>query len=296
MVAQTIEAMPRTTRTRTHTEHTDQPDGLTLEESRAYVRGYARGCMAYVKKNGAASVSLEGPAPAAGTPERRALGIQLAELTRAHEEERHPSAHRAGMAALRKYRKVHGIADPVAPKKTTRKPAARKLAAVPDVAPAAPEPVETAPKLRKRSRFTPCGRHAAYFGRLSLAETVRLCVEGGPAGATGCADGTCELLGGTDHLVADVCSSPYPLTWTAAPVDVAPLEQPAAPVVRLIPGPIPAEETSTPEESSDQDTEQTAPRTRKAARRALADAMRARGENPADPAAWAAAKLAAGIK
>lgn len=36
--------------------------------------------------------------------------------------------------------------------------------------------------------------------------------------------------------------------------------------------------------------------TRKAARRALASAMRARGENPADLAAWTAAKLAAGVK
>lgn len=183
------------------------PADLSPAERSAYVRGYARGCHAYVKKNGGPGVVHDGPAPAGGTPERRALGIQLAELARAHEEERHPAAHRAGMSALRKYRKIHGIAAPVAPKRApARKP--RKLAAVPAV--------ETA-------------------------------------------------------------EAPAP-----APAAVAP-------VVRLVPSE-PAEEIA--EEASGE----RANRTRKLARRELAEAMRARGEDPRDAAAWAAAKLAAGVK
>lgn len=209
MVAQTIERVDVRP-----TEHTDMPAGLTPGEQSAYVRGYSRGCLTYVRKHGAPAVSLDGPAPAAGTPERRALAAQLREETTAHMIARQDTAHRAGMSALRKYRKTHGIETPAAPR--TRKPAARKLAAVPDQDTTTPAPV-------------------------------------------------------VEEQPADV--------------------EPVAPVVRLVPGPL------EPEETTEQPTEEQRPhRTRRAARRQLAEEMRARGEDPTDAAAWAAAKTAAGIR
>ena len=82
-------------RTRTSTDvarpdsRTDRPDGLTLDEARAYVRGYAAAALRYAKSHGI---------PAAGS--------DLAELrdnTAAYERDRHPTCHRAGMRELQKW-------------------------------------------------------------------------------------------------------------------------------------------------------------------------------------------------
>lgn len=206
MVAQTVETIAAQVRP---SEITDMPAGLTTEERGAYVRGYSRGCATFTKKNGAPGISGAVPAPAPGTPERVVFRAKLAELTTAHLLERQDTAHRAGMAALRKYRKTHGLEAPAAP----RKPAARKTRT-----PAAAAPVDEVP---------------------------------------------------------------------AAPV---------APVIRLIPASdVAPEPVAAPEPPA---TEQPRPanRTKRAARKQLAEEMRARGEDPTDPTAWAAAKLAAGIK
>ena len=61
---------------------TDRPAGLDRLESVAYVRGYARGCMAYVKKN--------------GIPR----GDDLRAATIERDWDRHPSAHKAGLREL----------------------------------------------------------------------------------------------------------------------------------------------------------------------------------------------------
>lgn len=183
---------------RVHTCHTDMPADLDPGERLAYVAAYGRSVKAFIRKNGAPILS--GPVPASG-PDRAAVGRELSAMARAHEADRHPGAHRAGLLAVNRLRKRTG-ADPL-PTGTGRKPAARtprKLAAVPDIAPD-PAPVETVD----------------------------------------------------------------PVTPDPVPVDVV------------------------------DDTPRTY-RTRRDARRELAAAMRARGENPADPAVWSAAKLAAGVK
>lgn len=222
MVALTVEPMPAR-RIREYGPRREMPAGLTPIEASVYTRGFSRGCLTYGRKHGTPAVTLEGPAPAAGTAARRELGARLSELTAAHEKERHPTAHRAGMAALKKYRTANGLpnlAAVPAPRNTRR--AARKVA-----------PVDTAP-------------------------------------------------------APDVDETP---AAAAAPVPAAPADVLAAGVesgrVIILPVSAPA-----PVETVD-----TAPRnTRRAARRQLAEDMRARGEDPRDADAWTAAKLAAGVK
>jgi hypothetical protein len=65
---------------------TDMPPDLTHDEHWAYVRGYARGAMAYAKKHGIVSSVTN-----------------LRQRTIDYEWERHPACHRAGMAELRKH-------------------------------------------------------------------------------------------------------------------------------------------------------------------------------------------------
>jgi hypothetical protein len=77
----------------THTVRTDMPAGLTHDETRAYVRGYSKGALAYARKHGGGGVTVTG--------EARASAAELSAAMRAHEAERHPSAHRAGLSALR---------------------------------------------------------------------------------------------------------------------------------------------------------------------------------------------------
>lgn len=101
---------------RTHTAYTSIPEGLTPWERNTYVRGYSKACVAYVRKHGAPALS--GPVPMRG-PERAALGVELAEMARAHEAERHPTAHKAGVAAVNKLRKRDGLPTITA---TGRKP------------------------------------------------------------------------------------------------------------------------------------------------------------------------------
>lgn len=201
----------------------DMPAGLEPWERMTYRKGYARGALAYVRKHGGPGVVHNGDAPAAGTPERAELGRKLAELTRAHEIERHPTAHRAGMSALNRRRKALGL------ERVT----------------------DTATGTRTRTR------------------------------------------------------KPAPVAEPAAPVDVAPTvdQAPAAPVLRIVPAPEPVAEpveTPAPVDVAPAVVETPATsrvnRTRKLARRELAETMRARGEDPSDPGAWAAAKLAAGVK
>jgi hypothetical protein len=85
----------------------DMPHGLDKAAQAAYVRGYATGCHRYTRKHGAPSlndvvvtVDEEGRIHAHATDAQRA---ELARLTRAHEWDRHPTAHRAGMKELNAY-------------------------------------------------------------------------------------------------------------------------------------------------------------------------------------------------
>lgn len=229
MVAQTAEPLTRPNHYR------DMPAGLEPRDALAYRVGYGRGCLTYTRKHGAPVAVHDGPAPAAGTAARKMLGRELTAGMRVFELERHPAAHRAGMSALTKARKARGldaVADPTkAPAgKAPRKVPARKLAAVPDVAPA-PVDETPAPKARKAPARKP---------RKAIGEIVVIPV-------------------------------------TAAPVSVTLAPVPDAASVSVEPA--------------------TAPwNTRRAARRALAAAMRERGENPSDLAAWNAAKLTAGVQ
>ena len=74
---------------------TDMPEGLDKLERAAYIRGYAKGAHAYVKKHGAPTI--RGVVTRAGV-------VELRKKTKQFEWERHPSCHTAGMRELRKYR------------------------------------------------------------------------------------------------------------------------------------------------------------------------------------------------
>lgn len=86
----------------------DIPEGLDKEESQAYIRGYAKGCLAYVKKHGAPSVVGTPVLDEEGFVVRYILSeaqhVELRKSTKQYEWDRHPSCHRAGMAELRRYR------------------------------------------------------------------------------------------------------------------------------------------------------------------------------------------------
>lgn len=66
----------------------DMPLVRDKHERRAYVRGYAQGCLTFVKKT--------------GIPEPDDLR-SLSQVTREAEWARHPAAHKKGLAALKKY-------------------------------------------------------------------------------------------------------------------------------------------------------------------------------------------------
>lgn len=68
---------------------TDMPAGLTVEERKAYVRGYARGAMAYTKKHG-------GP--------RGDTWEAVHASTLAYMQARHAACHTAGMKMLNIWR------------------------------------------------------------------------------------------------------------------------------------------------------------------------------------------------
>lgn len=70
----------------------DRPRGLDKHERRAYVRGYAEGCMRYVKTHGCPTLGED--------RDREALHRAVLD----YEWDRHPVAHKAGMAELRKHR------------------------------------------------------------------------------------------------------------------------------------------------------------------------------------------------
>lgn len=131
--AQVVELHPAGQRV--YTSETEQPANLTRLERLAYVKGYGDGIRRFVKRNGSPGVVHDGPAPAPGTPERVALGVELSRLSREHEAARHPAAHKAGMAALRRYQTRRGlVVTPTAraPRKaTSRKAKPVALAAVP---------------------------------------------------------------------------------------------------------------------------------------------------------------------
>lgn len=72
---------------------TDMPAGLTEGERNAYIRGYAKGAQRYTRKYGSPAVT--------GHPVNR---LELRRLTREHETDRHPHAHRAALRELKTYR------------------------------------------------------------------------------------------------------------------------------------------------------------------------------------------------
>lgn len=68
----------------------DRPDGLDMYENKAYLRGYAAACLTFVKAN--------------GIPEPGDCREDLFANTRNAEWERHPAAHKKGLAELAAYR------------------------------------------------------------------------------------------------------------------------------------------------------------------------------------------------
>lgn len=75
---------------------TDMPKGLTPDEHRAYIRGYAKGAMVYVRKYGTPGLSG-----------RRATKAILRQRAIEHEWDRHPSCHRAAMNELQIWREKY---------------------------------------------------------------------------------------------------------------------------------------------------------------------------------------------
>lgn len=73
----------------------DRPAGLNHLERQAYVRGYAKGCMAWVKKHGSPAIRRK--------PGEAVDVAALRDRTIDHEWDRHPSAHKAGMAELKRW-------------------------------------------------------------------------------------------------------------------------------------------------------------------------------------------------
>lgn len=98
------------------------PAGITRDELHRYRVGFDRGARSFTRKHGGPGVVHDGDAaPAPGTAARRMLANQLAERGREYRTERHTTAHKAGMAELRKYVKrvapdrLTVIVDPLAP-------------------------------------------------------------------------------------------------------------------------------------------------------------------------------------
>lgn len=88
---------------------TDLPEGLDHVEYQAYVRGYAKGCTAWVKKHGSPAVQNK-PGVAVDVAALRARTIE-------HEWDRHPSAHKAGLSELKRWQDKY-------PRETTAEAAA----------------------------------------------------------------------------------------------------------------------------------------------------------------------------
>lgn len=81
----------------------DRPNGLTKDEERAYVKGYAAACVRYARRYGIPSVT-----PADVAMRIRGGEPSLHELTVEYEWARHPVAHRAGLLAIKKHRIAEG--------------------------------------------------------------------------------------------------------------------------------------------------------------------------------------------
>lgn len=75
----------------------DMPAGLTPDERKAYVKGYAAGCLTYVKKNGVPRA--DGDARTSKT-----VHAALVAATRQAEWDRHPAAHRKALSELAAHR------------------------------------------------------------------------------------------------------------------------------------------------------------------------------------------------
>ena len=76
----------------------DVPRGLSDLERWSYVRGYARGCLVYARKYGTPTMT--------GDVDR----AELHAVTVRHEWDRHPSAHKAGLAELNRWQTKYGSA------------------------------------------------------------------------------------------------------------------------------------------------------------------------------------------
>lgn len=148
---------------------TDMPAGLTDREFAAYQRGYSRGQGTYIRKHGGAGVSGDDVQTITREElKRRSLDLEVA---------MQPTAHRAGMAELRKWLKKYAteertavvLAKPAKP--ATRKPAAKPETVAPVVA-VAPEstPVETVAETVTRAPMTYAARKQS---RRELAVAMR---------------------------------------------------------------------------------------------------------------------------
>lgn len=363
----------------------DMPADLTPGERRAYSRGYSRGISAHTKKAGPASVAHDGPAPAPGTPERVALGMKLRTLAIEREAERHDTCHRAGMAAVKRYRRIRMPDLAHLAYLPKRLPPAPKLTPAPKLEPAA-APVDETPAAPILASAPDPAEDVDAHPHVYVTATLRdrngdethVYAGAVPVGAWEDVDARNEWKRSRRAVVLEGASVSDSRGWRVsfkasdempdAPVDVdeTPAElEPAAPAdvvgaaigsgrLHIVRVGTPEDETPEleREELEDETPEcsgrtggahgvpycgrnpggcalhypsSTAPagapdeleentrdardltlaleaqaervnRTRKLARRQLAAAMRARGENPADPAAWEAAKRAAGVK
>lgn len=150
----------------------DMPADLAAGERQAYARGYARGITTHTRKTGGTGVTHDGPAPRAGTPERAALAAALTAAAIENEAARHDTCHRAGMAALRKYRKVHGLEAPAAPRKRAASRRAAVVSIVPDTVPDT-MPDMTAAAATESAREDTAPRNTRRAARRALAAAMR---------------------------------------------------------------------------------------------------------------------------
>lgn len=96
--------------------YSTMPAGLDPLEVHAYRAGFDRGARSYAKTHPGAYAVTHAPltgdtAPAAGTAARRQLGVTLSTMGKAYRAERHPIAHKAGMAELVTYWSRHALED-----------------------------------------------------------------------------------------------------------------------------------------------------------------------------------------
>lgn len=303
------------------------PAELDGSEALHYWRGFARAEKAYAKKHGRPGVAHEGGAPRPGTPEHDALAATLAEQGRAYREGMRPIAHAAGMRAVSKYWQERGlehraaqITDSLAPVKAPRKRAAAKpvtvesapvetVPAVPDLAAlerAAVKAAEREARLVARyNRDYAAGKfttnrplaaqcEAAYSAKYKAAAALAAARETAGLPPVNPAHITAETIAAAAPSATDAAALRAGVESGRVVIMHVGKESP-----RKAPEPEPAEPVAVESAETEPAPEESAAywagvRARKALRRELAAAMRARGIEPRGEA-WARECAAAGL-